>query len=147
VNAGTFDYAGDGWGYTYGAAAEWYTGRWTVRGGVFDLSVTPAGGISPRGGALDPTFQQFQLVGEIEERHALWGQPGKIKLTVFLSRGGAGDFNDGVALAQATGLPADINAVRTYRSRTGVSLNIEQQLTQTVGAFLRAGWADGQIES
>ena len=24
VNAGTFDYAADGWGYTYGGAAEWY---------------------------------------------------------------------------------------------------------------------------
>ena len=26
INAGTFDYAGDAWGYTYGAAAEWYQG-------------------------------------------------------------------------------------------------------------------------
>ena len=49
INAGTFDYAGDGWGYTYGAAAEWYTGRWTLRAGVFDLSATPAGGVSPLG--------------------------------------------------------------------------------------------------
>jgi len=32
INAGTFDYAGDGWGYTYGAAAEWYQGSWTLRG-------------------------------------------------------------------------------------------------------------------
>ena len=47
INAGTFDYAGDGWGYSYGAAAEWYTGRWTLRAGVFDLSITPAGGVSP----------------------------------------------------------------------------------------------------
>ena len=47
VNAGTFDYAGDAWGYTYGAAAEWYQGRWTLRGGVFDLSATPAGGDKP----------------------------------------------------------------------------------------------------
>ena len=44
INAGTFDYAGDGWGYTYGAAAEWYQGSWTLRAGVFDLSATPAGG-------------------------------------------------------------------------------------------------------
>src|SRR5262249_28804814 len=58
VNAGTFDYAGDGWGYTYGAAAEWYQGRWTLRAGVFDLSATPAGGMSPVGGTLDPTFRQ-----------------------------------------------------------------------------------------
>ena len=47
INAGTFDYAGDGWGFTYGAAVEWYQGRWTVRAGVFDLSATPAGGDSP----------------------------------------------------------------------------------------------------
>lgn len=37
VTTGTFDYAADGWGYTYGAALEWYQGRWTLRGGVFDL--------------------------------------------------------------------------------------------------------------
>jgi high affinity Mn2+ porin len=146
INTGTFDYAGDGWGYTYGAAAEWYTGRFTLRGGVFDLSVTPAGGTSPLAYALDPTFQQFQLVGEIEERHDFWGQPGKVKLTGFLSRGRAGNFSDAVALAQLTGQPADINAVRSYVSRPGVSLNVEQQLTESVGAFFRAGWADGNIE-
>jgi high affinity Mn2+ porin len=146
VNAGTFDYAGDGWGYTYGAATEWYTGHWTLRAGVFDLSATPAGGVSPLGGTNDPTFQQFQLVGEIERRYDLWGEPGKIKVTGFLNRGSAGRFEDAVALAQATGLPADINAVRSYTSRPGVSLNLEQQVTETLGVFLRAGWADGNLE-
>ncbi len=146
INAGTFDYAGDGWGYSYGAAAEWYQGRWTLRGGVFDLSATPAGGVSPLGVGLDPTFSQFQLVGEIEERHELWGEPGRIKLTGFLSRGRAGDFASAVALAAMTGLPADINAVRTYTSRPGVSVNLEQQVTDSVGVFARAGWADGNVE-
>ena len=146
VNAGTFDYAGDGWGYTYGAATEWYQGRWTLRAGIFDLSATPAGGVSPTAYGLDSTFQQFQMVGEIEERHELWGQPGKIKITGFLSRGDAGQFSDAIALAQVTGLPADINAVRSYTSRPGVSLNLEQQVNDNFGVFLRAGWADGNIE-
>jgi high affinity Mn2+ porin len=146
VNAGTFDYAADGWGYTYGAAAEWYQGRWTVRAGIFDLSVSPTGGDSPAGINLDPAFRQYQLVGEIEERHELWGQPGKLKVTGFLSRGQAGAFADAIALAQATGQPADINAVRAYCSRPGVSVNLEQQITETVGVFARAGWADGRIE-
>ena len=146
INAGTFDYAGDGWGYSYGAAAEWYAGRWTVRAGVFDLSNTPAGGVSPTAYALDATFRQFQLVGELEERHELWGEPGKIKITGFLSRGSAGNFTDSVALAQATGTPADINAVRSYTSRPGVSLNVEQQVNDNLGLFFRAGWADGNIE-
>ena len=146
VNTGTFDYAADGWGYTYGAAAEWYQGRWTLRGGFFDLSKTPTGGVSPDGIDLDSSFHQFQLVGEIEERHELWGQPGKLKITGFLSRGRAGDFADAIAIAQLTGQPADINAVRVYRSRPGVSLNLEQQVSQYLGVFARAGWADGNVE-
>jgi high affinity Mn2+ porin len=146
INAGTFDYAGDAWGYSYGAAAEWTQDRWTLRGGVFDLSVTPAGGTSPLAYGLDESFSQYQLVGEIEERHELWGQPGKLKITGFLSRGRAGAFEDAIQLAAMTGQPADITAVRTYRSRPGVSLNLEQQVTETLGVFARAGWADGTVE-
>ena len=147
INAGTLDYAGDAWGYTYGAAAEWYTGHWTFRAGIFDLSTTPAGGNSPLAYGLDPTFQQFQMLAEIEERHELWGQPGKIKLTGFLSRGSAGRYSDATALAHATGQPADITAVRSYTSRPGVSLNLEQQVTDAIGVFGRAGWASPSVEA
>jgi high affinity Mn2+ porin len=149
LNAGTFDYAGDAWGYTYGAAAEWYQGIFALRGGVFDLSASPAGGgLNASSYGLDPTFKQFQLVGEIEERHQLWGQPGKVKITGFLSRGNAGSFQDAINLAQATGTDPSLALalVRKYQSRPGVSLNIEQQVSQTVGVFARAGWADGNVE-
>ena len=146
VNAGTFDYAGDGWGFTYGAAAEWYQGRWTLRGGIFDLSATPAGGNSPLGGSNDATFRNFQLIGEIEERHSLLGQPGKLKITGYLENGRMGSYGDAIALAQATSQPADITAVRKYQSRPGVSMNLEQQVTADIGVFARAGWADGTRE-
>jgi high affinity Mn2+ porin len=146
INAGTFDYAGDGWGYTYGGAAEWYQDRWTLRAGVFDLSAMPAGGTSPEGTFLDSTFSNFELVGEIEERHQLWGQPGKLKITGYLERGRMGTYQNAIDLAQITGQPADINAVRTYTSRPGVSINLEQQVSETLGVFARAGWADGTRE-
>ena len=146
LNAATFDYAGDAWGYTYGGAAEWYQGDWTLRGGVFDLSATPAGGVSPFAYGLDPTFDQFQLVGEIERRYSLWDQPGAIKITGVLSRGRAGDYAAAIALSQATGMPADIDAVRSYTSRPSFSVNWQQQVTENVGVFARAGWADGNIE-
>jgi high affinity Mn2+ porin len=149
INAGTFDYAGDGWGYSYGAAAEWYQGRFTLRAGLFDLSATPAGGAgNAAASGLDPTFNNFQMIGEIEERHELWGEPGKLKITGFLSRGDAGNFNNALALAGATGLAASdaLAAVRSYTSRPGVSANLEQQITETIGLFARAGWADGSVE-
>jgi high affinity Mn2+ porin len=145
-NAVTFDFGSDAWEYTMGAAVEWYQGPWTLRAGLVDLSATPEGGISPAAYGLDQTFKQFTLIGEIEERHELAGQPGKIKVTTFLDRGRAGDYGDAIALAQATGQPADITAVRHYRSRPGVSINLEQQVTSSLGLFARAGWADGRIE-
>jgi len=153
INAGTFDYAGDAWGYSYGAAAEWYQGIFTFRGGVFDMSATPAettnGSLYAYG--LDEGFNQQEYVGEIEERHELWGEPGKLKITGFVIHGRAGDFQDAVALAQP-GQPfaGDVNdaldSLRTYRLRPGVSLNLEQQVNDWVGVFMRAGWADGNVE-
>jgi high affinity Mn2+ porin len=140
VDTGTFDYAADAWGYTYGAAAEWYVADWAVRAGVFDLSVVP------NSADLDPTFKQFQSVGEIERRYQLWGHPGEIHITGFLTRGRMGTFADAIALAAITGGPADITAVRRYQSRGGISMNIEQEITSDVGAFVRAGWADGTKE-
>jgi high affinity Mn2+ porin len=140
ADTGTFDYAADAWAYTYGTAVEWYQGQWTLRGGVFDLSVAPN---SP---VLDTSFQQFQWISEIERRYTLWGQPGKIAVTGFLTRGRMGSYTDAIALANATGMPADITAVRHYNSRGGLSLNLEQQITEELGVFARAGFANGNIE-
>lgn len=140
IDAGSFDYAADAWGYTVGGAAEWYAGRWTLRAGVFNLSKVP------NSEHLEYGFGQFQGVAEVEERHEIGGRKGKLKLTVFESRGRMGAFDDAVALSQATGQPADIAAVRRYRSRVGMSFNLEQEIADGVGVFARAGFADGDVE-
>jgi high affinity Mn2+ porin len=140
IDTATFDYAADSWGYTYGATAEWYQGPWTWRGCFCDLSIVPN---SPE---LDPTFKQFQWIGEIEHRHELWGQPGKIIVTGFLSRGRMGRFDDALNLAETTGTAPDTSLVRRYASRGGIGLSVEQQVSADLGVFARAGWADGNIE-
>ena len=141
IDAGSFDYAADAWGYTYGAAAEWYRGNWTLRGGLFDLSI-----VAQQHRDLDPTFPEFQWIGEIERRYDFWGHPGKIAVTGFLSRGGMGTFANAIALAAITGGPASIAAVRQYQSRGGVAMNLEQEITSDLGVFMRAGWSDGNVE-
>jgi high affinity Mn2+ porin len=140
IDTATFDYAADSWAYTYGTAVEWYQNRWTLRAGVFDLSTAPNSAV------LDPGFRQFQLVFEVERRHDLWGQPGKVAITGFLSRGRMGRYRDAVQLAAITGMPADIAAVRRYTSRGGISLNVEQQILPDLGLFARAGVASGNVE-
>jgi high affinity Mn2+ porin len=140
INTGTFDYAADAWDYTYGTAVEWYKGPWTLRGGIFDLSIVPDSG------ELDPTFGQFQLDGEIEGRYKLWQQPGKLAITGFLSRARFGSYSDAIRLSEVTGQPADIAAVRNYTSRDGISLNLEQQIAPNLGIFVRAGLVSGNVE-
>ncbi|MBP2275834.1 hypothetical protein H4W01_001215 [Sphingomonas sp. PL20] len=53
VDAGSFDYAADAWGYSTGAAVEWYRGPWTVRGGLFNLSKFP---MARRWNAISASF-------------------------------------------------------------------------------------------
>ena len=140
IDTGSFDYAADAWGYTYGVAAEWYRGPWTMRVGVFDLSVTPN---SP---ALDVKFDQYQQVAEIERRYMLGGQMGKVALSGFITHGRMGNFEEAIALSLATGQPANVALVRKYTERSGVSVNAEQSLTETLGLFVRAGEAGGDKE-
>jgi high affinity Mn2+ porin len=140
IDTGTFDYAADPWGYTYGALIEWYQGPWTWRGCFCDLSIRPN---DPK---LDPTFRQFQWIGEIEHRHELWGQPGKLIVTGFLTRGRMGRFDDALNLAASTGSTPDTSLVRRYGSRPGIGLSFEQQVSPDLGVFARAGWADGNVE-
>jgi high affinity Mn2+ porin len=140
LDAGSFDYAADAWGYTVGAAAEWYHGAWTLRTGWFDLSDVPN---SPH---LEPGGHEFQLVEEVEKRFTVAGQPGRALITLFDSRGRMGLLDEAVQLAQRTGEPVDIAAVRQYRSRLGLSLDVEQQLTADLGLFARIGKAAGNVE-
>lgn len=137
ADTGAYDYAADAWAFTYGGAIEWYKDRWTFRAGVFDAPIVP------NSTNLDPTFRQFQLVGEVERRYELGGQPGKVAVTGYLTRARMGNFDAAIQLAQLTGGPADITAVRTYTTKTGIAGNLEQQIVPDVGMFLRAGWTPG----
>jgi high affinity Mn2+ porin len=140
IDTATFDYAADAWGYTVGAAVEWYQGDWTLRGGVFDLSDVPN---SPH---LEPGLHEFQLVGEIERRYQLADHPGRVLVTGFLSRADIALLDDALAHAQETGGPIDLAAVRQYRSRSGIGFSLQQELAEGFGAFAHAGTADGQTE-
>ena len=139
IDTGTFDYAADAWGYTVGTAVEWYQGGWTLRGGLFDLSIVPN---SPTLGE----FGQFQLVDEIERRYSILGRDGAIKLTSFLTRGRMGSYEDAIALAEKTGETPSTALVRHYASRAGVSLDLQQKITDDLGAFVRGGIAGGKEE-
>jgi high affinity Mn2+ porin len=141
IDTGTFDYAANAWGYTYGASIEWYQDWWTVRIGWFDLSV------QPNSEYLDTRFvSQTQFVTELEARYAIYERPGKVKLLYWLSRGRFGTYSDALALGAELGVPPSTAAVRDYRSKAGIGLNVEQQLASGLGMFLRTGVSQGSVE-
>jgi high affinity Mn2+ porin len=141
VDAGSFDYAADAWGFTVGAAAERYLGSWTLRAGVFDLSNIPN---SPH---LDPGFHEFQIDAEIEKRYELFGQTGRVLLTGFDSRGRMALLDQAIELAALTDTTPNPADVRQYRSRLGASLDLEQPITSDLGVFARVGKAAGNVEA
>jgi high affinity Mn2+ porin len=140
VDAATFDYAADSWGYSAGSALEWYQGRFTLRQGLFLLSNVP------NSEHLDTRFKQFEMDWEVEERHQIFGHPGALRVTTFLNRGYMGRYDDAVQLALETGGVPNTADVRHYASRQGWDVNLEQEVTRDLGAFARVGFADGHYE-
>ena len=141
IDTGTFDYAADAWGYSYGATLEWYTGDWTLRGGGFSLSKIP------NGSDLNSTFGEYQFVGELERRYRLFKREGKLKITGYESRARFGDFADAIRLGQETDSTPSVALVRRYRGHAGIGLDWEQPVSDDAGVFGRAGYDDGHQQS
>ncbi|WDF74043.1 carbohydrate porin [Novosphingobium sp. KACC 22771] len=137
VDTGSFDYAANAWGYTYGIAAEWYQGPWTLRAGLYNLSKVP------NGIELAADFSQNAVIVEGERRYRIAGRAGALRVTGFRNRGLFARFDE----ALAKGAPLDLAPVRRRQDRFGLALNAEQEVTSALGLFLRAGTSDGAIET
>ena len=141
IDAGTFDYAADPWGYTFGFAAEWTQDWWTLRGGYFELSPLPNSKIA------NFNFRANSPMVEAEARYKLLGQPGKVKLLGFVNRADMGSYRDAIAWGVQNGAAPDVTQVRHFATRSGIVLNLEQAISDDVGVFARLSRDDGSKEA
>lgn len=143
MTQGAYDYAADARGYSWGAALEWYHDDWVVRIGRF---IQP---YEPNQQALDPDIlNHYGDQIEIGHSHAIDGRLGTTRVLAFRNRAIMARYQDALDLAARTGELPDINKVRTgERVKFGFGLNIEQAVTDDIGVFLRASWADGKTET
>ena len=141
VDTGSFDYAADAWGYTAGVAVEWYRGPWTLRGGFFDVSDVPN---SPD---LEPGFDEYQWIAELERRFSLGGHPGKVAVSAFSTHARMALLADAIAWGTSHSTAPDPAPVRQARERQGLAINLEQEVREGVGLFLRAGTSGGNVET
>lgn len=136
-----YDFPADLPGFTRGAVAELNRESWAMRAGLFQVPERPAADVL--------TFKSGGTVVEFEERHTVFGQPGKARIGVFANRGNTGSYSEAVALAAAnpgTDINDIMDSIRRQRPKVGVYGNVEQAVTRDVGVFARASWSDGKNE-
>ena len=141
--AGAFDYPADRVGLTYGAAAELNKATWAARAGYFLV------GDHPNSNVFDMNlFSRGGYLSELELRYKPFDKPGVAKFGGWLTSTYAGSYADATALAAIGALDANgsIAATRRGRIKSGVYVNLQQEITGDVGAFARWSWNDGRSE-
>jgi hypothetical protein len=144
-NSGTYDYATDTRGFTFGAMIEYHDRRWAVR---FAEGLMPkvADGIH-----LDADVNraraeniEFELNGTILRK-----QEGIVRILSFVNHANMGSYREAVDnfLAGLTAKP-DITAHPLQTTiKYGFGANFEQPLNDWMGVFGRWGWNEGRHES
>jgi hypothetical protein len=140
---GSYDFAADARGYTWGLALEYFYDNWAFRAGRF---IQPK---EPNQLQLDPAiFQHYGDQIEVERAHAFAGHPGKLRFLAFRNRAKMSRYQDALDMAASTGTVPDINAVRTNdQIKSGFGASVEQEISPNVGLFARASQADGKTET
>jgi high affinity Mn2+ porin len=136
---GAWDYAADTRGYTWGVYGEYNQPDWAVRA---------ASVLEPR----YPNQSEMDMrVGrangdevEAEWRYAGGDHPGKLRVLAYANQSDAGSYSDALSLSPAN---PDISRTRSYRTKYGFGLNLEQTITPDLGLFSRAGWNNGTTET
>lgn len=144
-NNGTWDYAADTRGYTYGTEIEYQDRNWGVRYAL-GLMPTVANGIT-----LDWALRRARgQNGELEIRKGfLPGRDGSIRLLAYGNNAHMGDYREAVNhyLEGITPTP-EITSVEHFDTlKYGFGVNVEQNVTDNLRIGGRFGWNEGQHES
>jgi high affinity Mn2+ porin len=144
-NAGSYDYAADTRGFTYGAMFEYHDHWGTVR---FAEALMPkvANGIN-----LDADMARARAENIEFEFHkkTIRGQTGVLRLLSYVNHANMGVYQEAIDnfLAGITPEPEITNHPLQTTIKYGFSGNFEQPLNDWLGIFGRWGWNEGQHES
>jgi high affinity Mn2+ porin len=142
VNTGSWDYAADTRGYTWGVTLAYEGGPVAVRAGTYAMPETANG----------PTYDHDFRQAHAEDVEVEWGfdrvNDGAIRLLGYVNHARMGSYGDSLALAEATGGTPDITATRQAgRRKYGLGLNGQRRLTAELALFTRVAWSDGHTET
>ena len=140
INNGAWDYPADTRGYTGGFVVQYQSAKSSVR---FASVLEPT---SANGPNLDGHISKAHGEAlEGETGYSLLDRGGKIRLLLWYNSAKMGNYDEAT---NDTVYHHDIALTREYgRNKYGLGINLEQSLSQDAGAFMRAGWNDGQNET
>lgn len=140
MSAGAWDYPANVRGYTYAFTAEYVTPAWAVRAGT---SMVPEVANGPY---LDLHYDKAHSeTVQIDKFYKTGKRSGTIRLLLYNTFAHMGNYQMAI---NDTQFHHDISLTRAYgRIKTGAALNIEQEITDNSGLFMRLSWNDGLNET
>jgi len=138
---GAWDYAADTRGYTWGFVLGYDGPDWAAR-----LAAVAQPKVA-NGAEFDhDLLHAYELAAELDRGFTVLEKKGAARLIVFYNRARMGSYREAIGLAN--GGPPDVTATRRVgRSKWGFVVNTEQAIGESVGAFLRASWNNGENEA
>ena len=114
------------------------SGTWGVRAGAFQ--------VARRVNALfmDPAITRaWQVIGQVDRFTEIGGRPGAVRLIYGASRSRQSQWGE----LFRNGFETFDRNPSGYRLKHMLALNIEQELTDDLGAFARLSWNDGRTQN
>jgi high affinity Mn2+ porin len=147
MDAGAWDYPADTRGYTYAFVTEYNLTQWSFRGAISAVSTVANG--------PDLEFHWGEAAGytlEAEYRDSfIHGHSGTVRGLLYDDFNRAGNYDQAVDAYEND--TADKSLLNVNSSphfggeKAGFDINIDQEITSTLGAFLRLSWNDGNYAS
>ncbi len=137
MDNGAWDYPANTHGYTESMLLEYVSSTHELR---YAASLLPK---LPNGEEMNWNIgKALSHSLEYTHKHTIAGQKGAIRLLGYFSTANMGSYRQSLAH------PSDIAATRVYgHTKYGFGINAEQNLTEDLGCFMRAGWNDGHNET
>jgi high affinity Mn2+ porin len=140
MSNGAYDFPANTKGYTPSIVIQWVTPKNELR---YDFSLLPN---TANGMVMNWNIGQAgSQTLEYTRNYSLSGQKGDIRILSYLNICNMGNYDESIALNPSA---PDIKATRRDgRTKYGFGINAEQAFSSDLGAFIRAGWNDGNNET
>lgn len=140
MSNGAWDYPANTRGYTPSVVLEYVSPQHEIR---YQVSLVP---LEANGNTMNWNISKASShTIEYTHRHKIKKKDGAIRFLAFFTTANMGNYRQSIALSPVNPMITD---TRKYgNTKFGFGLNAEQQLSENVGCFFRAGWNDGRNET